>query len=117
SRFTGANGEISYPFSRAYRIGAGAGYYSRSQDRPLGFNITTGQTEFAQISESFPLFSWNFSGDTTRFKEFGPYHGQRFEMRQDWAPTVSARGDTSLFTTGPFVNSALDYRLYRRVTS
>jgi len=117
SRYTGASGDISYPFNRAYRIGAGVGYYSRSIDRPLGINVTTGQTEFAQISESFPLLSWSFSGDTTRFKEFGPYHGRRFELRQDWAPTVSASGDTDLFRSGTFVNSILDYRAYHRVTS
>src|SRR5206468_4147008 len=93
SRFTGATAEISYPFSRSYRIGLGAGYYSRSQDRPLGVNINTGESEFATLSENFPLLSWSWSGDTTRFKEFGPYHGQRFEMRQDWAPTMSASGD------------------------
>ncbi|OLE64870.1 MAG: hypothetical protein AUG03_07415, partial [Acidobacteria bacterium 13_1_20CM_2_68_14] len=117
SRFTGASAEISYPFSRAYRIGASAGYYGRSIDRPLGFNILTNQTEFAQLSETFPLLSWSFSGDTTRFKEFGPYHGQRFELHQDWAPTLSASGDTDLFRSGPFTTSYLDYRLYRRATS
>ena len=117
SRFTGASAEISYPFSRAYRIGASAGYYGRSIDRPLGFNILTNETEFAQLSETFPLLSWSFSGDTTRFKEFGPYHGQRFELHQDWAPTLSASGDTDLFRSGPFTTSYLDYRLYRRATS
>ncbi len=117
SRFTGASGTISYPFSRYYRVGASAGYYGRSIDRPVGIDINTGQTEFAQISETFPLLSWSFSGDTTRFKEFGPYHGQRFELRQDWAPSVSASGDVDLFRTGPFVTSSLDYRLYRRATS
>ncbi|HYS05391.1 MAG TPA: hypothetical protein VEW47_09395 [Candidatus Dormibacteraeota bacterium] len=117
SRFTGASFELSYPFNRYYRIGTSAGYYERSIDRPLGVNINTGFTEFAQLSEKFPLVSWSIDGDTTRFKEFGPYHGQRFQLRQDWAPTLNAGGDTSLFRSGPFVNSTLDYRLYRRATS
>src|SRR5262249_55256666 len=117
SRFTGAGAEISYPFSRSYRIGTSAGYYSRSIDRPIGFDNTTGETRFANLSENFPILSWSFNGDTVRYKEFGPYHGQRFGFRQDWAPTVSASGDTDLFRSGPFVTSSIDYRLYRRATS
>ncbi|OLE67088.1 MAG: hypothetical protein AUG09_04280, partial [Acidobacteria bacterium 13_1_20CM_2_68_7] len=117
SRFTGAGAEIAYPFNRYYRIGASAGYFDRSIDRPFGVNSVTFQTEFASLSESFPQVGWNLSGDTTRYKEFGPYHGQRFELDQDWAPTLSASGDTDLFHSGTFVNTSLDYRLYRRATS
>lgn len=117
SRFTGAGAEISYPFNKFYRVGASAGYFQRDINRPLGINAVTLRPEFAQLSEGFPLFTWNISGDTTRFKEFGAYHGQRFELREEWAPTVSASGDTDLFSSGPFVDSILDYRLYRRATS
>ncbi len=117
SRLTGAAGQISWPFDRYYRVGASAGYYGRSIDRPLGFNLATGQEDFATLSESFPLLSWSLDGDTVRFKEFGPYHGQRFQISQDWAPTISSSGDTDLLRSGPFVNSQIDYRLYRRATS
>lgn len=117
SRFTGADAEISYPINRYYRIGTSAGYYERSIDRPVGLNLLTGQSEFASLSENFPLVSWSIDGDTTRFKEFGAYHGQRFQLRQDWAPTLSSSGDTSLFRSGPFTNTTLDYRLYRHASS
>jgi Tol biopolymer transport system component len=115
SRFTGAGAEISYPFSRYYRVGASAGYFERSIDRPF-FDPTVG-TQFLSITERFPLLGWSLNGDTTRFKQFGPYHGQRFQLTQQYAPTVSASGDVAVFRSGPFVNTILDYRLYRRATS
>ncbi len=117
SRYTGGGVEISYPLNRYYRIGTSVGYFDRSIDRPFGVNPVTFETEFATLSEKFPQVGWSISGDTTRFKEFGAYHGQRFELDQDWAPTLSASGDTNLFNSGTFVNTILDYRLYRRVTS
>jgi Tol biopolymer transport system component len=114
SRFTGAGAEISYPFNRFYRVGASAGYFQRSLDRPV---CTLFSCTFENLDENFPLFSWSLDGDTTRFKEFGPYHGQRFQVSQRYAPTVSSSGDTDRFSTGPFVTTTLDYRLYRRFTS
>ncbi|MEK7799441.1 MAG: hypothetical protein AAB297_06400, partial [Acidobacteriota bacterium] len=117
SRYTGAGGQISYPFNKFYRVSTSAGYFQRSINRPLGQIDAFGNPLFASLTETFPQFSLSFNGDTTRFKEFGPYHGQRFELRQDWAPTLSASGDTDLFRSGPFVNTVLDYRLYRRATS
>ena len=114
--FTGAGAEISYPLNRYYRIGASASYYQRSIDRPV-VNPTTGLTDFVSLNERFPLLSWSLDGDTTRFKEFGPYHGQAFRLEQQYAPTLSAGGDTDVFQTGRFLNTTLDYRLYRRATS
>ena len=111
---TGAGFNISYPFNRWYRIGASTGYFKRSIDRP--YATLTG-TEFASLDENFPYIGWTLNGDTTRFKQFGPYHGQRFQIGQQWAPTLNVSGDTELFTTGPFLNSTLDYRLYRRATA
>lgn len=117
SRFTGAGGQISYPFNKFYRVSTSAGYFQRSINRPLGQIDAFGNPLFASLTETFPQFSWSLNGDTTRFKEFGPYHGQRFELLQAWAPTLSASGDTDLYRSGPFVNTVLDYRLYRRATS
>ncbi len=114
--FTGAGAEISYPFNRYYRVGASAGYFKRSISRPFT-NPATFNIDFATLNENYPFLGWSLNGDTTRFKEFGPYHGQRFQISQQWAPTVNASGDTDLFTSGPFVNTTLDYRLYRRATS
>jgi hypothetical protein len=115
--FTGGGATISYPFNRYYRVGASAGYFKRSIDRPF-FDFDGSEfVDFVSLDESYPQISWSLNGDTTRFKEFGPYHGQRFELSQSWAPTLSASGDTDLFRSGRFVNTSLDYRLYRRATS
>lgn len=110
---TGAGVNISYPFSRYYRVGASTGYFFRTMDRPY-FDGT--QTVFASLDENFPYVGWQLNGDTVRYKEFGPYHGQRFQLSQQWAPTMNSSGATDLFTTGTFLNTLLDYRLYRRVT-
>jgi len=110
---TGGGVNISYPFSRYYRIGASAGYFFRTADRPY-FNGET--TVFESLDENFPYIGWQLNGDTVRYKEFGPYHGQRFQLSQQWAPTMNSSGSTDLFTTGPFLNTLIDYRVYRRVT-
>jgi WD40 repeat protein len=116
SSFTGAGAEVSYPFNRYYRVGASAGAYRSTLNEPV-FNTTTGGTDFVSISQMYPFVGWSLDGDTTRFKEFGAFHGQRFGFSQFYAPTVSASGDTDLFRSGPFTNTTLDYRLYRKVTS
>jgi WD40 repeat protein len=115
ARFTGAGADIRFPFNRYYRIGGGLGYFERSQDRP--FLNTSGFVEFFEVKESFPLLNWSLNGDTVRYREFGPLHGHRFQLTQQWAPTVDAGGDISDEDTGPFVNTFLDYRLYRKATS
>jgi hypothetical protein len=114
SSSTSVGADISYPFNRYYRIGAAGGYVVRSVDRPYA---TIDGTQFVSLDENFPFVGWALNGDTTRFKEFGPYHGQRFMLAQQWAPVMNSSGDTSSFPTGPFLNTSLDYRLYRRVTA
>jgi len=111
TRNTGAGIGIAYPFNKYYRIGAGIAWLDRSIDRPVD------SFTFATLSEKGPLLNWNLSGDTTRYKEFGPYHGQRFELRQGYAPYVSASGDTDLLQSGTYLDTLLDYRLYRKITS
>jgi Tol biopolymer transport system component len=112
SSYTTVGANINYPFNRYYRIGFGGGYTMRSVTRPFD---TFNGTEFISQDENFPFLGWGLSGDTTRFKEFGPYHGQRFQFLQQWAPVMNSSADT-LFQSGPFVNTVLDYRIYRRVT-
>jgi len=122
-RFTGVGAEIAYPFDRYYRIGASAGYFRRSLDQPVTvFDPNAGPNgqfsrDFISIEETFPILGWSLDGDTTRFKEFGPFHGQRFQIQQQWAPTSSVSGDKAFFRSGTFVNTILDYRLYRHATS
>ena len=111
---TGGGVNISYPFNRFYRIGAQTGYFKRTIDRPYA---TLEGTQFISLDENFPFVGWSLNGDTTRYKEFGPYHGQRFQLAQQWAPVMNSSGDTDVFRTGPFLNTTLDYRLYRRATA
>jgi WD40 repeat protein len=110
SRYTSAGVGIAYPFNRYYRIGTGIGYLNQTTDRPVD------AFTFASFSTSGAVLNWSLSGDTTRYKEFGPYHGQRYELRQIWVPMVRSSGFSSDYS-GTHFDTLLDYRLYRRVTS
>jgi len=110
SRTSGAAGFASYPFSRAYRVEGSLGFYQRTLDLPVTTETIIGGSVFLDVNfesfrEQFPLLTASFSGDTTRFKEFGPYHGKRFDFTLQYAPTVSGVGE-------PFANYFVDYRAY-----
>jgi Tol biopolymer transport system component len=114
SRVTGLASYVSYPISRAYRFEGSAGYYQRTYDIPFNVFVNVGgvlvpTVQFQTFKEEYPLFTGTFSGDTTRFKEFGPYHGMRFDFTTQYAPTVSGDGQ-------PFANHYLDYRAYAHMT-
>jgi len=115
SRVTGLASHLAYPFSRAYRVEGSLGYYQRTQDFPyteisdLGGGVFSARVKYLTLKEQYPLLRAAFSGDTTRFKEFGPYHGKRFRLGVDYAPTVSGDGV-------PFTNEYLDYRAYAHLT-
>ncbi|HET6278133.1 MAG TPA: hypothetical protein VFG08_05045, partial [Candidatus Polarisedimenticolia bacterium] len=104
--------EISYPFNRYYRAGVSAGYVDRSVTTP--FVDASGAIQFPEVEERYPVVGWELSGDTVRWKEFGAYHGQGFHLQQQYAPSVSS---TAGGREGSFVNTYLDYRMYRKVTS
>ncbi|HEV8336228.1 MAG TPA: hypothetical protein VGR67_07430 [Candidatus Polarisedimenticolia bacterium] len=114
SRITGLGSHLSYPFSRAYRVEGGLGYYQRTVDRPFTEIVSTPsgplvRIRFLTFKEQYPLLTASFSGDTTRYKEFGPYHGKRFSLNVEYTPTVSGDGQ-------PFTNEYLDYRAYAHLT-
>jgi Tol biopolymer transport system component len=112
---TSAGMNIAWPFNRYYRISGIAGYTLRSYTRP--FLQPNGTISYPSTDEQFPFVGWALDGDTVRFKEFGPYHGQRYQLSQFWAPTVQiSSGDTDIHDAST-LNTQLDYRLYRRMTS
>jgi len=113
SSTTTAGAFVSYPFNRFYRI-SGVSAYTRSSVTRPNFNVFP--TDFFTVSEEYPTVGWALDGDTTRFKSFGPYHGQRFVVSQQWAPTMNVSGNGFDSFNASFLNTALDYRLYRRIT-
>ncbi len=110
SRVTGAFALAQYPLNRYYRVEGQAGYVYRSETYPVAVNAG-GYTfvDYAHYVDSFGVVSLAFSGDTTRFKEFGAYQGKRFSLAVYDAMQIS--GDT-----GSVVNYSLDYRGYGHVT-
>ncbi len=117
SSFTGGGAGISFPINRYYRVGAQASYWERSTTRPNQDFSVPGGVAYVEFQESYPLLGWDFNGDTTRFKSFGPYHGKRFQLSQQWAPVVSTGGGYSNDATGSFVETAFDFRAYGAATS
>ncbi len=120
-RTTGAEFSWQYPFSLYHRVDASLGYFDRTRDFPvlrevdLGGGFTGLVLDFIREKESFPRLGASFTGDTTRFRFFGPYHGRRYDFGVQWAPTIS--GETSIFgdevrDATSFFNYFIDFRNY-----
>lgn len=107
-RETGAIGILSYPFDRYHRLDTGIGFEKRDLNYPV--QTSTGEFGVIHYSDSFPLASATFSGDTTVFKQFGPISGHRYEVSGLFAPDTKEGGTlTNDFT--------VDARKYLQITS
>ena len=110
---TGALGLLSYPFNRYHRIDFGAGYMLRQYNQPfLTVNPDTGATEinFLSAKDDFPFLSGTFSGDSARFKEFGPISGRRYELTTNY---LYDRQDGGTLSN----DYSIDFRQYLQLTS
>ena len=108
-RETGAFGIVSYPFDRYHRIDSGIGFEHRAFNLPF-VDQTTGNIFVQSYSDSFPVVSTSFSGDSTIFKEFGPVSGRRYELGTSYAADIKRGGILSHDVT-------LDARQYLQITS
>ena len=108
-RETGLFGILSYPFDRYHRLDSGIGYEQRSYNLPVQDPIS-GAVFFQNFSDSFPVISASYSGDTTIFREFGPLSGHRYELGASYAHDMQNGGALSRDLT-------LDARQYLQVTS
>ncbi|MEW5806465.1 MAG: hypothetical protein AB1756_03815 [Acidobacteriota bacterium] len=108
SRVSAAHGIIQWPFNRYYRVEGFGGVIYRSQIYPTRDPMTD-EVNLNKFSETFPIVGFSFNGDTTRFKEFGAYHGKRFEVSATYAP---AMGDARSFK-----EYSIDFRSYAHITS
>jgi hypothetical protein len=107
TRTSGVSTQIAYPFSLYYRVEGSVGYYQRSLSRPV--TDVLGNIDFTTFKDEEIFLTTSFSGDTVRFKEFGPYQGKRFSFTIAYAPLV--KGDGS-----PFAEYYTDYRAYGHLT-
>ncbi|RMG48346.1 MAG: hypothetical protein D6718_01995 [Acidobacteria bacterium] len=112
TRITQVSGFLRYPFNRHYRVEAQLGYAQQRYDLPLGFDVQTGELLFLRFSNDFPFGSLSLVGDTTRFRNFGPFHGHRFRLDLTGYKVVS--GDLD----GESVKEIRwDYRGYQHLTA
>jgi Tol biopolymer transport system component len=113
-RETGLLGLFSYPFTRYHRIDFGAGFQSRDINYPIdsAINSDTGEITyiFFQRRDNFPFVTASFSGDNTRFKEFGPIAGRRYTLSTDYAPDLKEKGTLT-------ADTSVDWRQYIPITS
>ncbi len=107
-RETGAVGIVSYPFDRYHRLDSGIGFENRNYSLPL--IDRQGNISLRNFSDSFPLVSTSFSGDTTVFKPFGPIAGRRYEVGTAFALDTKRGGTLSN-------DYSIDARQYLQVTS
>ena len=116
TRTSGISTQISYPISVYYRVEASVGAYQRSLSRPvnafedLGGGVIVQTVDFQTFKDNLAFVTTTFSGDTTRYKDFGPYHGKRFGFTIAYAPFVVGDGS-------PFAEYYVDYRAYGKLTS
>ena len=107
SRYTGLSASGQYPFNKYYRVEGDLGYLQRSLDYP--FYDTSGRLRYQGVNDDYVIARIGLSGDTLRGREFGPYHGKRFQLNASRGAQVS--GDTGSFNT-----YSLDFRTYGRLT-
>ena len=113
-RTTAALGLLSYPFDRYHRVDFGAGYALRSYNEPRLLDVDgdgVGDTVgFVGVEDNFPLVTATFSGDSARFKSFGPISGRRYELTANYLADLDEGG-----TLSNELN--LDFRQYLQLTS
>ena len=94
SRQTGAFVFGHYPLNRYYRLEGTTGFISSAFTYP--YVSLNGLVDFSSVSDNYAIGSVGLSGDTTRYKSFGPYHGKRFELNVLRAQEMS--GDSGSIT-------------------
>ncbi len=125
SRYTGAEGGLSFPISRFYRIETDLGVMNRDIlsaellpiheefDRPPP---PTGDPEDFQVLTLDSIRSTNgflrgtLVGDTVRFNQWGPWHGKRFNLGVSYSPVATGNDDAD------FTVYNLDYRAYGKAS-
>jgi len=111
-REAGVYGLSAYPIDKFHRFELNLGYLWRSLDVPLAFSNSNGNQEidFQARKDNFPELQLNFVGDSTEFREFGPYGGRRYELSGNWGAKFSGGGTVRR-------TASFDYREYFPVTT
>ncbi len=109
-RTTGASFFVQRPFNRYYRAEGQVGFLDQSQDFLTGIDPNTGVLQFQTVAYRFLTLSASLVGDTTRFQEWGPFQGKRFQVRYNYG--LNLGGDIQ----GDLEETTLDFRAYKQLT-
>ncbi len=109
SRTTGANAFIQYPISRHYRVQASLGAIDNEQAF-VTQDPQTGTLDFQDFGDTFATVGLNLVGDTTRYQQFGPFQGKRFNIGSLYGAHLSGDSEADI------LEHRLDFRAYKQLT-
>jgi WD40-like Beta Propeller Repeat len=111
-RNTGLQVFGAYPINRYYRVGASITATDSTQDYFTGYQVSGGflTAQFVSVSDRFLIFSPSIVGDTTRFRQFGPFQGKRFKLGVDFGQNIGSG------LPGNIRQYTLDFRAYKQLT-
>ena len=111
---TGGLGLISYPFDRYHRIDVGLGYLYRDIELPVGRTGLPGEPggELVTVTfqDDFPFVVSTYTGDSARYKSFGPISGRRYYVNAQYLVDLDEGGTLS-------ADFETDFRQYFQLTS
>jgi hypothetical protein len=81
-KITGLGLSLFYPFSRTLRLESGLGFYSYEEDfnDPYAMSSFGYQGGYGFVNGSMVVANLALTGETTRFKEYGPASGSTFRL-------------------------------------
>ena len=109
-RTTGASFFVQNPLNRYYRVEGSVGFVDRAQDYIRGVDAGTGYPIVGTVKDRFALLGVSLTGDTTRYQEFGPFQGKRFNVAATYG--LDAGGEIP----GNLLEYSLDFRAYKQLT-
>ncbi len=108
-RRSGISAGIQYPFNRYYGLSASLGVSDSSvpvfETIPDPMDQQQSITRLVERDFQSADAGLFFTGDTVRWQQFGPYHGQRFQIGALYSPEIGGDG-------GTIAEYRMDYRKY-----
>lgn len=96
---TGAIASVIYPFTFYHRFEVGTGYLKREYDQQVSFGPFFG---VRRVSDSFPLLTAAFVGDSAVYSSYGAVSGRRWRVDGLYAPDLDASGTLTNTYTADF---------------
>ena len=112
-REAGVSGLSSWPFDRYHRLDVNLSLMWRTLDVPLVAHNSNGNqfVFYLPRDDKYPQIDLSFVGDSTEWRQFGPWSGRRWELASTWGQTLTGGSETIR------KSFRLDWREYFPVTA